>query len=514
MSPRVALLIPGAKDDAAVRRTVASVRRQDCADVEVVCGGRVPWFLRRRARATTAEGGAEPDRAPRLRDGDGRAWQLEAARRETAAEWVGVLAPGDELEPGALRAVLMMLDHAPDLDVLYTDEQWAAQGAEGIAKKPDWVPHYLAGYPYLGRLTLLRSELLERAGGFRAGFEGAVEWDAHLRVTELTDRIGHLPVIAVTRTNPPRTDAAAVASGRRALAGRVARSGRPGTVETTAVPMGFRLWWEVAEPPLVSVIMPTAGGRRTVRGVDTVLVEQAARSLVERTAYPAWELVLVTSEHTPADVVPRIRDLLGDRLVEAPIPGRFSFSASVNEGARVARGSHLLLLNDDTEAIEPRWLDRMVSVAAEGGDGRVGAVGAKLLYEEGTIQHVGIIVDDKGTPIHPLGSETDGLGRFGTKELDMDYLAVTGACLLTPADVFREVGGFTPDLPLNFNDIDYCLKVVATGRAVVSTPFARLHHFESSTRGHALEPWEQGYLDTHWRVRLGNDPHVQYRSVL
>jgi hypothetical protein len=483
VTPRLSVLVPGEPGDRATRRTVASVRSQGVPEVEVVLGSPGP-------DGTTA---------------------LETARRAATGDLVGVLAPGDELEPGALRGVLTMLAHDPGLDVLYTDEQWPAPGAEGIATKPDWAPHYLAGYPYLGRLTLVRAGLLERAGGFRAGFEGAEEWDAHLRATELTTRIAHLPAVLVTRAEPPRTDAAAVAAGTRALEDRVRRSGRPGRVEATAVPMGFRTWWEVAEPPLVSVVMPTAGGRRTVRGAETLLVEQAARSLVERTTYPRWELVLVTSEHTPDDVVPRVRDVVGDRLVEAPIPGAFNFSASVNEGARLAGGTHLLLLNDDTEAIEPRWLDRMVSVAA--GDG-VGAVGAKLLFEEGTIQHVGIIVDDKRTPIHALGSEADGLGRFGTKELDMDFLAVTGACLLTPADVFAEVGGFTTELPLNFNDVDYCLKVVASGRSVVTTPFARLFHFESSTRGHRLEQWEQDFLDRHWGVRLCLDPHVEYRSLL
>lgn len=506
MSPRISLLVPGGADDAAVRRTLASVRRQRCPEVEAVCGGPLPRALGRRGR--DAEVGA--DTGSTARRGDARAWHLESARRRARGAMIGVLGPGDELEPGALRAALMMLDHAVDLDVLYTDEQWAAS-ADGIAKKPDWVPHYLEGYPYLGRLTLIRTDLLERAGGFRAGFAGAEEWDAHLRVTELTDHIGHLPVIAVTRARAPRVDATARASGRRAVEARIARSGRPGTVEPTAVPMGMRLWWTVAEPPLVSIVMPTAGGRRAVRGRDTLLVEHAIRSVTERTAYDRWELVLVTSEHTPPDVVPRIRSLLGDRLVEAPITGTFNFSASVNEGAGVARGSHLLLLNDDTEVIEPRWLDRMLAVAA---GPRVGAVGAKLLYEEGTIQHVGIIVDDHRTPIHPLGSEVDGIGRFGVKELDLDYVAVTGACLLTPRDVFEEVGGFSEDLPLNFNDIDYCLKVQASGRSVVSTPFARLYHFESSTRGRALDPWEQRFLDTNWGARLGNDPHVQYRSML
>lgn len=509
---RISLLIPGSPGEAEVRRTIESVRRQKHPDVEVVVAGQVPPSRHRAPRpngwGTLVTLVAVP---PVSTAGDVTAALLEAARTSAVGAMVGVLAPGDELEPGALRALLAMLDWIPEPDVLYTDEQWPATGATGIATKPDYLPHYLQGYPYLGRLCLVRADLLERAGGFRPGFDGAEEWDAHLRVTELTNRVAHLPVIAVTRASAPRVDDAARASGLQAAKDRVARSGRAGDVEATNVPLGVRLWWAVPEPPLVSIIVPTAGGRRRVRGEDSVLVERCLRSLLDHTTYDRWELVLVTSERTPPDVIDRVRELAGDRLVHAPVAGPFSFSASVNEGARVARGTHLLLLNDDTEIIEPRWLDRMVSVAAEPG---VGVVGAKLLFEEGTIQHVGIIVDDKRTPIHPLGSEVDGPGRFGTKELDVDYLAVTGACLLTPAAVFQEVGGFCQTLPLNFNDIDYCLKVVARGLAVVSTPFARLTHFESSTRGHALEPWEQGFLDRHWGLRLGGDPHVQYRSLL
>jgi len=512
MTPRISLLIHGGERDEATHRTIDSVLRQDCPGVEVVVAGPRPTARGGAARRLRPVGvRVEHVVVPPSDDADPTGPALEAARRAAHGSMIGVLGAGDELEPGALRAVLAMLDHQPALDVLYTDEQWPATGAEGIATKPDYLPHYLQSYPYIGRLCLVRAELLTRAGGFRGGFAGAEEWDAQLRVTELTTRVGHLPVVTVARPKGPRTDDEAATSGRRAVADRVARSGRPGTVEPTADPLGVRLWWTVAEPPLVSIIIPTVGGRRTVHGQDSVLVERCVDALLEATEYQHWEVVLVTSEATPANLVPRLRERLGDRLVHAPISGRFNFSASVNEGARRANGSQLLLLNDDTEAVEPRWLDRMVSVGS-GPD--VGVVGAKLLFESGTIQHVGIIVTDGGTPIHPLGSEADGTGRFATKEVDVDYLAVTGACLLTPADVFSHVGGFCTDLPLNFNDIDYCLKVGALGLGVVCTPFARLFHYESSTRGHALDPWEQDFLDRQWGLRLTTDPHVQYRSGL
>jgi len=292
---------------------------------------------------------------------------------------------------------------------------------------------------------------------------------------------------------------------------RVQRSGRPGFVEPVDGTDGVRLWWQVTQPPRVSIVVPTAGGRRVVDGEESLLVERCLRSVLARTSYPDWEVVLVTSEHTPPDVVPRLAALLGDRLRVSPVAGPFNFSTSVNEGARHATGPLVLLLNDDTEVVEPRWLERMVAAIQ---DPAVGAVGAGLLFGDGTIQHVGIVFDDSGAPVHAYGSEVDDRGRLGAKVLDTDWSAVTGACLLTRADVFAEVGGFTEDLPLNYNDVDFCLKLRHRGLDVVCAPFARLYHYESSTRGHVLLDTELAYLDRHWGLRRRLDPHVEFRRSL
>lgn len=527
MRPRVTLVVPAGDDVAAVRVTLESVVRQDRKDWEVVVvrtGGPPPSALPDGQGSPGTAGPTTRDGAlahPRVRwetlpgtdgrDGD-LAPLLEHGRRRARGELVGVLAPGDQLEPGALTAALTVVDGAGGHDAVYTDEQWPAPGAEGIATKPDWSPSYLRSYPYVGRLCLVRALVLDAAGGFREGLPGAEEWDAMLRVAEVAASIGHAPVVGVSRPGPPREDAQAWESGRRAVGDALERAGRPGVVDAGPVPMGVRAWWPVPDPaPLVSIVVPTAGGLRTVRGEESLLVERCLRSVLERTTYDAWEVVLVTSAHTPVDVVPGLERLLGDRLRTVGVDGPFNFSYSVNEGARVARGDLLLLLNDDTEVVEPRWLERMVSLAHAPD---AGVVGAKLRFEEDTVQHVGVIFDDGWSPIHALGSEVLDSGRFGSKVLDLDYPAVTGACLLTPANVFREVGGFCTDLPLNFNDLDYCFKVAATGRTVATAGFAELYHYESSTRGHATEPAEFAFLDRHWGVRRHLDQHVHYRAVL
>jgi glycosyltransferase involved in cell wall biosynthesis len=428
-----------------------------------------------------------------------------------SGDYVAILGEGDQVEPGVLPALIDYLDARPFVDVLYTDEQWPASGAEGILTKPDWVPHYLEGSDYLGRLCLMRRTLVEAAGGLRDRFPDAREWDLHLRVTELTDAIEHVPTVGVTRPAGPATSRSTVEAGRAAVTDRLRRLDVAGRVEI-ASPEGFlRVWRDVPEPlPLVSIVIPTAGGTREVRGETTVLLEKCLRGLVERTTYPNWEVVLVPSAGTPAPVIAAAAEIVGERLVVAEADGPFSFSYSVNEGVRNSKGEFVLLLNDDTDVIEPRWLDRMVAVAQ---DSTVGVVGAKLYFENMTIQHVGVIHDDAWSPHHAHRTEVDGAGHFGSKVLDMDYPAVTGACLLTRRSLYIEVGGFSELLPLAYNDVDFCVKVTTAGYRVVCTPFARLFHYESSTRAPDVRPFERQYHDEYLRPLATLDPYVNYRSV-
>lgn len=439
--------------------------------------------------------------------GEDVAASLTSAAAASAARYVGVLGAGDRLEPGALAAVTEMVETlGREPAVLYTDES----GPAGIFSKPRWVPSYLEATNYLGRLLLVRRDVLAEVGGWRSG--AAMEWDLALRVTELTDDVVHVPVPGLIRAAVD--DDAVLEAGRLAVAARYERLGVAATVETTGgtegdVPGYLRVWREVPEPPLVSIIVPTIGARREVDGEERLLVAQLVQSLVERTEYARWEVVLVTSEGTPSDAVAACEDLLGERLTLAPVAGAFNFSRSINTGAAAARGELLLLLNDDVEVLQPRWLDRMVAVAQ---DPDVGAVGAKLLFADGCIQHVGVSFDRDGEATHPHIFEAEDAGYFGSKVVDLDYDAVTGACLLTPRAVFDEVGGLTEDLPLNYNDVDYCLKVRGTGRRIVCTPFARLRHYESSSRTARITEDEREAL-MWWRPRAMACPYTNVRGL-
>ena len=447
---------------------------------------------------------------------------------------IGIVHAGDQLEPGALPALLAYLTEAGrgpgDLPgALYTDEQWPSPGASGIAAKPDFSIRHLRQYDAIGRLMLVRRDILDAAGGCAPGDrarDAAAAWDLRLRIAEESDDIVHVPVLGLWRCAPPATDDEYLAAGQRSVTAHLARLGVDAEVEPSRDAPGdaagfLRVWRRVpgipggaAEAPLVSLVVPTGGGRRSVRGRDTLLVAHTLASVVDRTVYPNYEIVLVPSEGTDEAVLDECREVVARagspaQVRVAPAVGPFNFSASVNIGVAAARGEFVLLLNDDVEVLEPRWLDRMVSVAQ---DPQVGAVGAKLLFEDGTIQHVGIYFNRDGWVGHVHIFEPDEVGVLGAKVVDLDVLAVTGACLLVRRSLFEEVGGFVESLPLNFNDVDFCLKLAAAGYRCVVTPAARLHHFESSTRTAEVLPWEKDSLRW-WRPRTIPDPNLQIRGT-
>jgi GT2 family glycosyltransferase len=496
--PLLTLLLAAGDDLEAAARTVEAAHLVRPAgarwDVVVVTGAPLGTG-RRWVHEVVAEGSVTEQLAHAL-----------AAARGT---WVAVLGPDDRLEPGGVDALLALLALRPELDVAYTDEQWPGAGADGMFTKPRWVPEYERGTDYLGRLCAVRRDLLTRVGGFAPESEGAVEWDAHLRVVEHTDRIEHVSVVGLTRSAAPEVTDDEWEAGLRAVARHFARAGQDVTVERGPRPGSVRTWRAVPEPPLVSVVVPTGGGRRTVRGEDTLLAEMCARSLVDGTAYERWELVLVPSEGTDPAVAGAVADIVGDRLVVAPATGPFNFARSINVGVAAARGDLVLLLNDDVEAIDPRWLDRMVSVLQ---DRSIGVVGPLLLDEGEVIQHVGVIYTDGWEPGHLFIKEPDGHEHFGVGVLDADFTATTGACLLMSRRLFTEVGGMTEELPLNYNDVDLCHKVVREGLRVVVTPAARLHHYESSSRVPVIREDETAYLRRYWSWLAWRDPWVNTRA--
>jgi len=251
--------------------------------------------------------------------------------------------------------------------------------------------------------------------------------------------------------------------------------------------------------PEVSIIVPSIGTAGVVHGSSRTFVVDAVRSAIA-TAGVQVEVIVVAGREMPDDVSATLVGLGSVRIV--PYDAPFNFSATINLGAAHASGRHLLMLNDDTEVVSADWLERMLDAAS---DPRVGAVGARLLFEDGTLQHAGhtyrTSLDHVG-----FGLPADSAGRTGLLAHRRQVAGVTAACLLTPAHVFDAVGGLCTRFPGNYNDVDYCMKLRFAGWHVVYEPAAVLHHYESRSRVAGIRPEEIELIQRRWGTALADDP--------
>lgn len=428
-------------------------------------------------------------------------------------EFLALLDHDDELHPDALAHVHEALLANPDADYVYTDEDKIDRRGHhsGPFFKPDWSPERMRTQMYTCHLSVLRRSLVEEVGGFDSEFEGSQDWDLVLKVTERARQVLHVPRVLyhwrMIETSAAGGDAKpwAFEAGKRAIQAHCERIGLPARSELDSVDPGvYHLEPELTSEPLVSIIIPTRGTVREIRYEPVVLVNHCVRSIVERSTYENYEIVCVLDEDTPPDVFDDLREIGGERLRIVHYDRPFSFSAKINLGAVRSRGEHLLLLNDDIEVATPNWLERMVMYSAHPG---IGAVGGKLLWEDGRLQHVGVQFED-GLPGHAHhGFSGDYRGYANGVRIARNCLAVTGACLMTSRELFEEVGGLCTTLPVNYNDIDYCLKLYSRGQRVVYDPDLVMLHFESSSRSTEVEEWEKERLLDRWEPITARDPY-------
>jgi GT2 family glycosyltransferase len=311
--------------------------------------------------------------------------------------------------------------------------------------------------------------------------------------------VRHVPDV-LHHVQSERKDEAADGAARRALEGHLRDAGRDAVVEEAGPPGTFRPRFRVRGRPLVSVVIPTAFAAKRAGRATTCLVVECVRSIRQRSTWADFEVLVVADRQAPEGVSEALGRLGAEVL---PFPGPFNFAASVNAGAAAARGIHLLLLNDDTEVISPDWLQRLLEHSQQP---QVGAVGATLLFPNGRLQHAGIHLLG-GKALHAFyGYPPDHPGyreHFGGPR---NCCAVTGACLMTRREVFEEAGGLSPAFPLDYNDVDYCLRLLRTGRRVVCTPFARLYHHEAfSRRGGGTQGLAA--FRARWGDAAGRDPY-------
>ena len=401
-------------------------------------------------------------------------------------EFVGLLDHDDELSPDALYEVVSRLNQDPELDLLYSDEDKVDLSGLHVEPffKPDWSPDLLLSMNYITHFSVFRRALLEQVGGFRPGFDGSQDYDLLLRFTEETSRIAHIPRVLYHWRKIPGSAAMseeakpyAYKAGQRAIAEALSRRQQDGTVESI-VPGRYMVRYQLGGNPLVSIIIPTR---------DKVgLLRQCLKSIEEKTSYTRYEIIVVDNGSVEPETI-KYLDAISSKYRVCQYPGQFNFAAICNFGAVQAKGSHLLFLNNDTQVIKPDWLTAMLEQAQRP---EVGAVGAKLLYPDGRIQHAGMVMGINGSTGHAFRY----LPRYyqsycGLAEVVRNCSAVTAACMMVPRAVFDEVDGFDERFRVVCNDVDLCFRIRQRGHLVVYTPQAMLFHHESASRG-SLHPLE------------------------
>lgn len=434
-------------------------------------------------------------------------------------EFVALLDHDDILPVQALYEIAAELNEHPDADIIYSDEDKIDDAGNRFDPyfKTDWNPELLLGQNFVSHLGIYRRRLLDEIGGFREGFEGSQDYDLVLRAIEHTTaaRIRHIPAIlyhwrqSSASASFSETDLARCAeAGRRAVAEHFERTGSLGATVNNFqdMPSFMQVYRPVpASLPLVSVIILTRDRAQLLRA--------CMAGLLGLTNYSPFEIIIVDNGSMEADTLALLQKLEKDARVRVlRIEGPFNYADLNNRAATEAQGDILVLLNNDIEVIENNWLRAMVAQAVRP---EVGAVGARLLYSNGRVQHGGIILGAGGVAGHlHRGALRKDNGFKGHLRLARNVSAVTGACLAVRRNVFEEVGGFdAKNFAVAFNDVDLCLKIRAKGYQIIWTPLAELYHLESASRGSdfrsetiARFQHEVVCMQERWGAVLDNDP--------
>ncbi len=404
-----------------------------------------------------------------------------------AGRWIALVDHDDALAPYAVSQIAKALERSPGCQFLYTDEVIADGDLRPVDYflKPAWDEVLLSGMNYINHLSLYRRDRLLKIGGLREGFQGSQDYDLLLRYTRglHPGEILHLPFPAYLW----RRDGAsfsvkfldtATSNARRALAESYAKGDRAAIVDEALSPDLHRIRFDLLRStwPLVSVIIPSRDA--------LPLISKILDGLTRVTDYPALEIIVIDNGSKDSNIM-----TLYDKYRQGRVPFTacieeepFNFSRSINRGIAMAKGDLILLLNNDIEVLESNWLKEMVSCFDYP---KTGIVGAKLLYPDRTIQHVGVIAGLGGFAGHWfIGRNESFPGPMGRLRVRLSLSVVTGACMLISRSCVEETGLFDEEVfDIAYNDVDYCLRALSRGIRVVWTPFATLVHHESASRG-------------------------------
>lgn len=403
-----------------------------------------------------------------------------------SGEFIGLMDNDDLLVKNALYECVKVLNTNPKIDFIYSDEDKI--DLNGNRRDPhfksDYAPDSILGSNYICHFEIMRKSIVDEIGGFRVGLEGAQDYDIFLRFFEKTtsEKIYHIPKILYHWRMIEGSTAAeidnkgyAIERGRQAVADSLSRRGINADVKVHPQVPYYIVEYKYSNAPLISIIIPTKDYAE--------VTEQCLKSIYEKTTYPNFEVILMNNSSEKKEtfaLFEKYKDNYSNfKVVDANY--EFNYSKINNQAAAVAKGEYIVLLNNDTEIITPNWLEIMVGYAMQP---HIGAVGAKLLYPDNTVQHAGVILGIGGIAQHAfIGCSRNDPGFYGRLSVPFNYSAVTAACLMVAKSKFNEVNGLEEYLQVAFNDIDFNLKLLEKGYYNVCLNQVELYHHESKSRG-------------------------------
>ena len=438
-----------------------------------------------------------------------------------SGKFVVFLDHDDLLREHSLLRLAQKINEHPDCKLIYTDEDKIDLLGKRISPyfKPNWNPDLLLSQNYICHLCCIKTTVIHEVSGFRKGYEGCQDWDLFLRVTERLNyrEIIHIPEILYHWRKVVGSTACGISSKNyvyentlKTIRAALERRGVNGSVELICKPNNYIKINYPLPPkesqPLVSILIPTRDYLN--------FLEKCVSGILQNTSYENFEILILDNDSKNKNTL-KYFDMLkeDDRIKIIRVPGKFNFSQIINTGVKYARGELLLFLNNDIEPINKDWLSEMVS---HGIRKNIGCVGAKLFYQDDSIQHGGVILGLGGLAGHAYRKFPKHHAGMGSRlNLLQNFLAVTGACLLLKSEIFNKVNGFNEiDLKVAFNDVDLCLRVHEAGYRNIWTPFAQLYHYESASRGDDLSGQklkrynkEAEYIKKHWMKYLKSDPY-------
>ena len=438
-------------------------------------------------------------RVIRLEKNLGIAQNTNAGIAASTGEFIAFLDHDDFLEPDALFCYADALNKDKTIDVFYSDEDKTDEYAAHYFYphfKSDFNIDLLHANNYMCHFLAVRKSLVDTVGGLNEKFDGAQDYDFVLRLTENTKKIYHCPRILYHWRCSNQSTAAnqgnkmyAIHAGKAALNAHYKRIGWNARAQEGAVDGWYQTKFTLKEEPLVSILIPNKD--------HTDDLDVCLNSFFERADYQNYEFIIIENNSVLPETFAYYEKIEKehDNVKVVYWEAGFNYSTINNFGFKFAKGDYIMLLNNDVELITPDIFQSMLGFCMRP---EVGIVGAKLLYNDHTVQHAGVLVGAGGLADHVFkGIHEDDPGYMGRAISSQDVSAVTAACLLVKRSVYEEVGGLEDEFQVAFNDVDFCLKVRKAGYLIVYDADVKLFHYESKSRG--MEDTTERF------IRFGNE---------